>query len=449
MTLKAGSRGFRKLAEGFETPRWREALVVSLENEWLQCLVRCSRADREIRAQPHRERRGHFLLGGSSLRQTTGGSPRGMQRACSRPQGTSESRVDGSSFRGRTDVRHRLRSAKTSSCEEEEEEVKGEESFKHKFKRQLRGGDRPSSCTPQEMARVWYHRRRERKAGGFGQSLHQEEKKPLCHDREETQGFKARHLKRQGSFRGHLVEGRSQQLRSARRAPGLADSTEFAGQFTERPKAKIDPKFKPQQFFERERQGLLRQVVKGHSRAVKDYQGSKKKMFRNPVKHVKRYVHSLQEELGAQEKPFRLVDYNRRIQWGKHRSLQRCHYLVSVILEELLREEPERAARRAVLTLQALHQTSLDNGSWQIGWLLTHVEDPFEKKLFGGGPQSLQHVTSYLKSMSELAKTTQNLRGKGFGKGDQEEQEPNREGKGNKRSQKGKDKNKYKEQTDA
>ena len=51
-----------------------------------------------------------------------------MQRACSRPQGTSESRVDGSSFRGRTDVRHRLRLVKTSSCEEEE--VKGEESFK-------------------------------------------------------------------------------------------------------------------------------------------------------------------------------------------------------------------------------------------------------------------------------------------------------------------------------
>jgi hypothetical protein len=39
--------------------------------------------------------------------------------------------------------------------------------------------------------------------------------------------------------------------------------------------------------------------------------------------------------------------------------------------------------------------------------------------------------------MSELAKTTQNLR---FGKGDKEEQEPNREGKGNKRSQKDKTK---------
>jgi len=106
-------------------------------------------------------------------------------------------------------------------------------------------------------------------------------------------------------------------------------------------------------------------------------------------------------------------------------------------MKELLREDPERAALRAVLTIQALHQTSLDNGSWQIGWLLTHVEDPFEKKLFGGGPQSLQHVTNYLKSMSELAKTTQNLR---FGKGDKEEQEPNREGKGNKRSQKDKTK---------
>ena len=55
MTLKAGSRGFLKLAEGFETPRWREALVVSLENEWLQCLVRCSRAEIEKSELSHIE----------------------------------------------------------------------------------------------------------------------------------------------------------------------------------------------------------------------------------------------------------------------------------------------------------------------------------------------------------------------------------------------------------
>ena len=126
------------------------------------------------------------------------------------------------------------------------------------------------------MARVWYHRRRERKAGGFGQSLHQEEKKPLCHDREETQGFKARHLKKdKGLSEDTLLKAAASRMGvgaalppsalvstlhfcAKPRAPGLADSTEFAGQFTERPKAKIDPKFKPQQFFER-----LRQFVEG------------------------------------------------------------------------------------------------------------------------------------------------------------------------------------------
>ena len=79
--------------------------------------------DREIRAQPHREQRGHFLLGGSSLR-LPGGSPRGMQRAADLKELLKAGLTAVHS--GRTNVRHRLRSAKTSSCEEEEE-VKGEE----------------------------------------------------------------------------------------------------------------------------------------------------------------------------------------------------------------------------------------------------------------------------------------------------------------------------------
>lgn len=115
----------------------------------------------------------------------------------------------------------------------------------------------------------------------------------------------------------------------------------------------------------------------------------------------------------------------------------------------LLKQQPERAALQATLTLQALHQTALDSGSWQVSWLLTHVEDPFEKKLFGGNPENLQSVASYLKSMSELAKATQSLKGKGFGKGDQEEEDSSKAGKGNKKSQKGKEKDKDKTHQDA
>eukprot|EP00435_Cladocopium_sp_Y103_P057446 s2110_g19.t1 len=119
--------------------------------------------------------------------------------------------------------------------------------------------------------------------------------------------------------------------------------------------------------------------LRGHSRAVHNYQRSGKKMFEDPVRHVRKFIRGLEDELGAKDRPFRVVDYNRRIQWGKQRNLQRCHYLVSVVMENLLREEPERAALQCALTLQALHQAALDNGDWQVAWLLTHVEDPFQK----------------------------------------------------------------------
>ena len=52
--------------------------------------------------------------------------------------------------------------------------------------------------------------------------------------------------------------------------------------------------------------------------------------------------------------------------------------------------------------------------------MLTHIEEPFKAKQFGGDPASLQHVTSYLTSMSELARNREALKQKGSGKGDED-----------------------------
>lgn len=142
-------------------------------------------------------------------------------------------------------------------------------------------------------------------------------------------------------------------------------------------------------------------------------------MFKKPLKHVKEYIRTVERELGAEDRPYRLTDYNRKIHFGKQQNLKRCHFLVSVILELLLKEDFKAAALQTVLVLQAMHQAALD-GSWEVAMLLTHVEDPFRPKTFGGDPSSLQHVTAYLKSMGELAKNTEALRKKGQGKGDEE-----------------------------
>lgn len=82
----------------------------------------------------------------------------------------------------------------------------------------------------------------------------------------------------------------------------------------------------------------------------------------------------------------------------------------------MLKEKYKAAALQLVLALQAMHQAALD-GSWDVAWMLTYVEEPFKPKTFGGDPTSLQHVTSYLKSMGELAKSTDVLRKKGNSKG--------------------------------
>lgn len=193
-----------------------------------------------------------------------------------------------------------------------------------------------------------------------------------------------------------------------------------------------------------------KKYLKGDSKAVYGYKRSGKRMFAKPLKHVRRFVLIIQEELGAEEKPFRVIDYTKRISWGKQRNLQRCHHLVGVILEFLLREEYSKGALQCVLTLQAIHQASLDNGQWDVAWLLTYTPDPYEKKLFGGDANSLQHVTSYLRSMNELVKTTDSLRRKGSGKGDGDEEKSDKTGqKGKGRGKaKGNEKEKDKAVTD-
>ena len=69
----------------------------------------------------------------------------------------------------------------------------------------------------------------------------------------------------------------------------------------------------------------LRNLQKGHSLAVKNYQKAGEHMFRHPLKHVKRFVKKLEKDLGAEDRAFRIVDANRKINFGKQRNLQRCH----------------------------------------------------------------------------------------------------------------------------
>lgn len=152
-----------------------------------------------------------------------------------------------------------------------------------------------------------------------------------------------------------------------------------------------------------------RHRVRGHAKAIEDYRAGKRRMFRKPIKHVRRYVRSVERSLGARDRPFRLNEAGKRIPWGKQKSLQRTHYMFSEVLELLLKGKVEKACLQVVLCLRSIHQAALDQ-DWSVAWMICHLEDPFSKPKWGGDAEELGHITAYLKSMAELEKNTEKLR---------------------------------------
>lgn len=449
MTLKVGAKGFLKLGDNFEEPRWREALVVSIKGEWLQCLARCKRAEVDQAGLSKIENdEGIFCLVETPFNLLLSGVT-GNFRALEADEKnllhegvkTVHSEED-LNFATASDAKPQrstalVRSSKPkdsssvspspSSAEEGgdlaaalRQKWLGSGTGKGRRENSEDSGSPPARKRTSRFAMIERKSKKKEKSQPGSKELSQELMlRAASGSADPLQGLLALQLAQNLDARGKRSK-KKHQRRSPSGSTSSSESDRGAGDRT----------------------------LKGHSKAVKNYQGSKRRMFRDPVKYIKRYVRDIEEELGAADRPFRITDYNKKIFWGKNRTLQRCHYLVSVILEKLLKNEPQEAALQTCLTLQCLHQTSLDNGNWDIGWLLTHVENPFERRLFGGDPQNLQDVASYLKSMNELAKATQSLRGKGLGKAEQEEQGSEKAGKGNKKGQQ-KDKNKEKVQADA
>ena len=78
--------------------------------------------------------------------------------------------------------------------------------------------------------------------------------------------------------------------------------------------------------------------LRGAGKALKAYRQSHKAMKSRPLKHVRRYVKEVEEQLGASsETPYALSDLSRKLNWGKQKSLMRLHFGISEALETLLR----------------------------------------------------------------------------------------------------------------
>ncbi|CAE7688120.1 unnamed protein product [Symbiodinium sp. CCMP2592] len=163
---------------------------------------------------------------------------------------------------------------------------------------------------------------------------------------------------------------------------------------------------------------------KGAAKSLRQHHDSKRRMFKHPLKHVRRYLKEVEEQLGGGDDiPYRLVDYTCKIYWGKRRTLQRVHVLLHEILRLMLQNLFEEAALQTVLSPRAVHQCSLDNEKWDLAWLLTHLEDPFQRRRWGGETLEVEVVAAYVKALEDLEKKTRQTH---FFDGAQHEEEDER-----------------------
>ena len=146
------------------------------------------------------------------------------------------------------------------------------------------------------------------------------------------------------------------------------------------------------------------------AKAIDNYEASKRRMKRRPLKYVRKYVKAVERELGAEGRPYRISEIGKRINFGKQKTLQRVHYMLAETLELMLAEKWERATSQMVLNLKCVHQTVIDQGDFSVSWMLCQLPDVFSKQRFGGDAEELSHVTAYLKSMTDLEKNAEKIR---------------------------------------
>jgi hypothetical protein len=118
---------------------------------------------------------------------------------------------------------------------------------------------------------------------------------------------------------------------------------------------------------------------------------------------IKEFVGRTKEMLGVSEgQAWTMTDLNKRISWGRHKGLQRTHFMLSEIFTLLDNGKLHAAQALTVQCMKATHQAQLDDGSWHTAWHLTMLRNPLERQRFGGTERELEVIASYAKALEDL-----------------------------------------------
>ena len=158
--------------------------------------------------------------------------------------------------------------------------------------------------------------------------------------------------------------------------------------------------------------------TRGLGRTLNRYHAMRRRVDTAPEAIISSYVDRMREQVGVEPgQPWTMMDVNRRLGWGKFKTLQRSHYLLAQVFQKLDTGDVLAGQALCVQGMKAMHQSALDQGSFEAAWLLTGLPDPLKKEKFGGEPEELEVISQYMKALEDVAK-----RSKPAGGGDDEEE---------------------------
>eukprot|EP00439_Symbiodinium_sp_Y106_P053850 s3531_g7.t1 len=130
--------------------------------------------------------------------------------------------------------------------------------------------------------------------------------------------------------------------------------------------------------------------------AVLTLQQLHRQVHRKPLRVCQLFEKEVTEELGiVAGQAWTLKDYIKKQNWGRYKGLQRCA-VMDVAAYELIRAgKPDIAAAQLVHNMKAKIQAVLQNGDWQMAWLLTGLPDPLSRKEWAGSKQEMAVVSGY------------------------------------------------------
>ena len=141
------------------------------------------------------------------------------------------------------------------------------------------------------------------------------------------------------------------------------------------------------------------------ARSLRQYHKLKQDIIQNPRRFVVEYLEMVVEKVGVSEgQPLNLRDWNRKLSWGKHKSLERMHLMLCEILTLGLQRKEDEQNARIVQCLKSIHQARIDEGQWKTAWLLTGIEPPHSQNRFGGGEREMEVVSQYSAMLEQLEK---------------------------------------------